>query len=125
MKTLPNRLRAKAAMAELSALIDYASETELWLSRAADEIEEVTSRITELQRIKATAAAPFASLFQDSEGKIPVTEEGQRAGRMECESGMVLVQINPALRPVVRLVDGQAHVYPLDDEYMISEEKPE
>jgi len=61
---------------------------------------------------------PFAGMWQDPEGKLPVTEEGQRAGRMECEGGMVLVQSNPALRPVVRLVDGQAHVYPVDDEYM-------
>ena len=45
------------------------------------------------------AANPFHGLYQDVEGKIPVTSAGQLVGRVEYGNGSVGVQFNAANRP--------------------------
>jgi len=108
MKTLPEKLRIKASMIQLGERIAWGSEAEL-MEQAADEIERLASelRITnthisaqglELARAER-AANPFHGLYQDPEGKIPVTSAGQLVGRVEYGNGSVGVQFNAANRP--------------------------
>lgn len=89
MKTLPEKLRIKASMIQLGERIAWGSEAEL-MEQAADEIERLASelRIANMHisarewgvAIAKRAANPFHGMYQDAEGKIPVTKAGDPVG---------------------------------------------